>query len=253
MKNNHEYIVNLIHDFVEGKLSEDESDSLWAHLIANPVDLEYMQTLATLKKMGHEGKFATLDKQFDHNTKTRILPFGSGRIFGGYIKHYLAAAAVLLVSMGILFNIFGDQVIQSEFSPIAMIEFEIERSAGETNDFETVLNSAVSYSSAGDANLALDLLNSISTEALNPGEIMDIYMVKGSVYYNAGNYSEAIESFESVLKMDPGKLTLEKSYWYIANAQLQLGMENDARENIKKVIEIDGAFSRVAVIALEKL
>jgi len=253
MKNNNEHILHLIHDFVEGRLSEQEVDNLWAHLIANPADLEYLQTLATLKKMGHDGAFSSFNEETGRENETVILPMSSKKVFGGYLKHYLAAAAVLLISMGVLFNIFSNKASEPEFSPIAMIEFNIERSADETTNLESTLNSAISYSSAGEITSALDLLRSIEVEILDTNEAVDVYIVKGTIYYNAGYYQEAHEIFDRILQINPGKMLREKSYWYLANTQLQLGMKQEARENIIKVIEADGSFSRVAKMALESL
>lgn len=253
MKINNKHILYLIHDFVEGKLSEQNTDTLWAHLITNPADLEYLQTLATLKKMGQDGAFSTYDNQQIQENDSRLFQLLSPSADGGYTWYYLAAAAVLIFGFAILFSLPGDTESVAEFGPIAMIEFNIERSADALTDLEIIINRAISHSSAGNPDVALELLNSIQTEHISRTLEADIELMKGAVHYNAGAFEEAGIHFQNAIQKNPDKLTLEKAYWYLANAQLQLGMDKDAIQNIMIVIEADGAFLRIASIALENL
>jgi tetratricopeptide (TPR) repeat protein len=253
MKSKNQHTLEQIHKFVEGSLSEQEVDKLWAHLIANPGDLEYLQTLATLKKMGHEGAFLHNNEHTNRENQAIILPVSTRKIFGGYVRHYLAAAAILLLAMAVLYNVFSNNTPEQAFTPISMIEFDIERSADETVKLGSILNTAISKSTAGNISAALDLLESVDAETMGTDEAIDLYIVKGTILYNAGDYQNAHETFGQILKMNPGKMVMEKSYWYLANTQLQLGMKKEARENIINVIEADGSFSRVAQLALESL
>lgn len=253
MKNNQVHIKHLIHDYVEGKLSEAETDNLWAHLIANPADLEYLQTLAALKKMGQEGAFELPDDQTAEIRDASIHHQHRPMRYAGYIRYYVAAAAVLLLSIGILFTIVSDTQTDSVFNPIAMIEYEIERSADEITNLDMALNSAISHSISGEPELALELLKTIENGQVESKEMIYILMLKGAIRYNASEFLEAIETYKRVLQMNPEFQTMEKAYWYLANAQLQAGLIDEAKENVEKVIELDGAFSRVANMAISGL
>jgi tetratricopeptide (TPR) repeat protein len=249
-KNN---IKDSIHDFVDGNLSESQKDQLWAKLLGSPDDLDYLSTLATLKKMGKEGAF-------DTKPSAPETPFQLFRVVRkgipvtAAVKPYLAAAAALIIGMAILFNLFTSADPVTEISPLAMIEYEIERSADDFTLFDNHLQQAVSYSSASDLDAALQELELAAAAELSESQMIDLKMVEGAVLYNSAEFSKAFEVFDS-LKSTEGidRQNLEKSIWYLANTMLQLGMIDEAEENIKKVIEMDGAFSRVANQKLEQL
>lgn len=253
MNTSSQNIKLLIHNFVEGELTEVQTDTLWAHLLGNTDDFEYMQTLATLKKMGAEGRFAK--SASDHeDTPAQIFALGQNNHIYTYAKQYLAAAAILIMSLAVLFNVISGEETAADFSPIAMIEYDIERSAEELTTFDSSLQRAVSQSSFGNLDAALITLG--QAEKLAAGDLSrqtELGLVKGSILYNSGKYAEAATIFSDVKETGYDKLSLEKSTWYLANTQIQLNDLDAARENIRKVVEMDGSFSRVATKALEAL
>ena len=231
--------------FLEGNLSESETDKLWAELLGSPEDLEYMQTLATLKKMKRDGQLKTTE-----NRTTEVYPIRGAekdmQVLSGYRK-YLVAASLLVIGLAVLFRVSTMSDFDGPFEPITMIEFEIERSGQEPNNLDRDLQYAISHSVKGDLVSSLSRLNSIDAESLNEDEKLDLKTVKGSIYFNLRLYEESAIIFTEVSNMEHLKpLEREKSLWYLANAQVQLNQYEEALVNIEEVIRLDGAFSRPA-------
>ncbi len=231
--------------FLDGKLSESETDELWAKLLGSPEDLEYMQTLATLKKMKRDGQLETTE-----NRLTGVYPIQGAekniRVLSGYRK-YLVAASLLVIGLAVLFRVSTMSDIAGPFEPITMIEFEIERSGEEPNNLDRDLQYAISHSVRGDLNSSLSRIDSIDSEALTEAEKLDLKTVQGSIYFNLGLYQESVSIFTEISNLDHLEpLEREKSLWYLANAQVRLNQNEEALENIEEVIRLDGAFSRPA-------
>lgn len=231
--------------FLDGKLSEPETDELWAELLGSPEDLEYMQTLATLKKMKRDGQLETTD-----NTMTEVYPIRGEekniRVLSGYRK-YLVAASLLVIGLAVLFRVSTMTDFMGPFEPITMIEFEIERSGEEPSTLDRDLQYAISHSVDGDLDSSLRRINSIDSESLTEDEMLDLKTVQGSIYFNLGLYEESATIFTEISNLDHlNSLEREKSLWYLANAQVQLNQYEEALENIVEVIRLDGAFSRPA-------
>lgn len=248
-------IKNRIHDFVEGNLSDTEIDQLWAELIARPDDLDYLQTLATLKKMGEDGKF---DHLYDSEPNTMPLSAAhetskSATIYETF-KPYLVAASVIIIGFVILFNLMTSVQQPQTTGPISMIEYEIERSADNQTMLDNYLQEAVSLATNGNLEAAYAQIDEASSLELTSEQDIDLKMVKGAIQYNSQNYSEALQTFQVINQTEGiGLINLEKGTWYLANTQLQLGMATDAIESMKKVIELDGSFSRVAKNKLKSI
>lgn len=247
-------IKERIHDFVEGNLSDNEVDQLWAELIARPDDLDYLQTLTTLKKMGEDGKFDHL-----YDTEPNVFPMTGAQetstpTFYERFKPYLVAATVIIIGIAILFNLMTSVQQPQTAGPISMIEYEIERSADNQTMLDSYLQEAVNLATSGNLEAAYAQIDEASSLELTTEQTIDLKMVKGAIQYNSQNYSQALETFKSVNTTEGiGLMNLEKSTWYLANTQLQLGMTNDALESIERVIELDGSFSRVAKNKLESI
>jgi len=248
-------IKERIHDFVEGNLSDNEMDKLWAELIGRPDDLEYLQTLLTLQKMESDGKLDHL-----HEEKPNVIPISTGKektTFGSLyerFKPYLVAASILIIGFAILFNVMtNDEQIQSS-EPIAMIEYEIERSADNQTMLDNYLQEAVSLATTGNLEAAYAQIEEASSLELTTEQNIDLKMVKGAIQYNSQNYTDALETFKLIHETEGiGLMNFEKATWYLANTQLQLGMTEQAIESMEEVIEIDGSFSRVAKNKLESI
>lgn len=244
-----------IHEYVEGNLSDNEIDQLWAELISRPDDLDYMQTLATLKKMGDEGKFDNL-----YVTEPNVVPISvahestkTATLYDKF-KPYLVAASVIIIGVAILFNLMTSVQPEQSSDPISMIEYEIERSADNQTMLDNYLQEAVSLATSGNLEAAYVQINEASSLELTSEQDIDLKMVKGAIQYNSQDYLEALQTFQSINGIEGiGLMNLEKGTWYLANTQLQLGMTDEAIESMERVIELDGSFSRVAKNKLESI
>lgn len=239
-------IQEKIHDFVDGNLSDTEVDQLWAQLIARPDDLDYLQTLVTLKKMGGEGKFDHL-----YDTEPKVIPLSaagkSTPTVYEKLKPYLVAASLLIIGFAILFNLLTSVQQPQTSGPISMIEYEVERGVDNQTILDNYLQEAVSLATSGNLEAAFSQLDQASDLNLTADQAIDLKMVKGAIQYNSQNYSDALQTFQEIKEIEKiDQLNLEKSTWYLANTQLQLGMADEARISMQEVIELDGSFSRVA-------
>lgn len=257
MTNHQTPIREKIHDYIDGNLSSQETDQLWAELIARPEDLDYLQTLATLKKMGAEGKFDDL-----YDTESNVVPMYGAQeeistptpTYYERFKSYLVAATVIIIGFAILFNLMTGVEQTRDAEPISMIEYEIERSADNQTMLDNYLQEAVSLATSGNLEAAYAQIDEASSLELTTKQSIDLKMVKGAIQYNSQNYSEALQTFQSINSTDGiGLVNLEKGTWYLANTQLQLGMRDKAIESMERVIELDGSFSRVAKNKLESI
>ncbi|MDX1641761.1 MAG: hypothetical protein R3220_08675 [Balneolaceae bacterium] len=246
-------IKEKIHDFVDGNLSNSEVDELWAELIGRPDDLDYLQTLATLKKMGNEGKFDHL-----YDTEPNVIPLSAAgnrsSTFYERLKPFLVAATVLIIGFAILFNLETTVQQPQSVEPISMIEYEVERSVDNQTILDNYLQEAVSLATNGNLEAAFSQLNQASSLNLTTDQAIDLKMVRGAIQYNSQHYSDALETFREIKQIEEiDRLNLEKSTWYLANTQLQMGMIDEARVSMEEVINLDGSFSRVAKQKLENL
>jgi tetratricopeptide (TPR) repeat protein len=253
MTNQSPNIKDSIHNFMDGNLSEPQKDQLWAELLGSPDDLDYLSTLATLKKMGKKGAFDFEDRPSEPKKPFQLFTLGQkGKTGTIAFKSLLAAATALIIGMAVLFNLFNTADPAEGISPIAMIEYEVERSAADLSLFENHMQRAVAYSASGQLEDALYELELASAIELDENQIIDLKLAEGTILYNSGKFSGALDLFKEVKNTDGlDKQNLEKSTWYLANTQIQLGMMDEAEVNIRKVIELDGAFMRVANQKLE--
>lgn len=251
MNKNSNLIREQIDEFLDGNLSENEIDQLWAMLLNRPEELDYLETKATLRKMSVEGRNRNSENGTDNNSsdfeeqkKTKITAYAS----------YLIAASVLIVGVTFSYNTLTGPVGTGS-SAIGMIEYETERSSDSvTSEFEGYLQSAISLSADGNTEEALNILNSASALDLDDNQMAELFMLEGTVHYNADNFRTALQSFEKITSLESvDPLEYEKAVWYMANTQIQLGMNEQAKANLNKVIQLDGAFSRMANNRLEEL
>ncbi len=244
-------IKEKIELYLDGKLGSSEIDELWADLLASKDDFDYLQTMASLKQMKRDGSLdRILEEQNEKNTGRILELFRGDKPFSHVsgMKKYLVAASLMIIGVAVLFQVMSDDFFVTEQSPIAMIEFEIERSAEEPNQTERDLQRAITHSVSGDLQTAFEMLDSFKErEDLSDAERVNMMFVRGSIYYNMGAYEEAASLFELMISdLVTEKQDLEKSIWYLANSQVHMQQHDIAIENIQRVIELDGAFMRPA-------
>lgn len=239
-------INNKIHDYLEGRLSSEEVDDLWAEMLGDEQGFQYMETLSLLKKMGSEGQFADsgeTESRTDDDSKTR------DKTIVYYLRFAAAVAATILLTVMAVqqTDFLGNQ---STSAPITSIDYGIERS-GEVADYiESVKSHIIELADLGKTDDAVLFLNEqLSNERLTDIQMNELRNLKGSLYYNSERYHDAKLVFqEGMVQIDrqADSANFEKNLWYFANTLLQLGEKEQAIEYLNRVIQLDGSFGRAA-------
>ena len=244
---NENNIKSSIHDYLEGEMSAEKVDALWAYLLGSPDDMDYLETLATLKTMGEKGELVA-DEDKVAGTIGQQKP---AQIY--QLRKYLIAAAVLIVSVAISYNVLQQSDTTGPF-PISSIEYSTERSADVGTTFDDYINIAVEQSAEGNVDEAVKTLNDAQLNLdLSNDQLNELRIVEGSVYYNGEKFEQAKAVFESLTenRENISFIDYEKSVWYLANTYLQLDETELSKQKMQEVVELDGAYNRVARNSLE--
>lgn len=229
-----------IERYANGMLDAEQIDELWAELIQDEYYLDYMKSVVNLKAVLTENKSRKKAKIFELNKFTK----------------YATSAAVILV-IGVLGILnYSNQTNVEGIEPIDNIGLDIVRDAEGVSEAVTneAIRTAIKLASEGETQQAILILEDEMATANEPQVIAEISLTLGSIYYNAGNYSQSIENFKVTIKQPQVDiLTLEKGYWYLGNAYFQLDQLEEAEESFQKAFELNGAFSRVAKTYVDAL
>ncbi len=235
-----EDIEQTIDDYIQEKLSDEEIDALWAELIEDDYYLDYLKSAATLNKIINEKS----------QNRTRILNFTPSA------KWISTAAAILLIIGSVVVFNLSVQPTES-IQPIAAIELDYYRSAdGSATEMEELnnLRSAITAANEGNIEEALEMLDQQINEASTDAEKAELMITAGSILYNSGRYSEAIERFKLSISLDINESIIEeRAYWYLGNTYFQLNEIDNAKEAFARAYDLNGAYSRVAQSYLKAL
>ncbi|MEX0647062.1 MAG: tetratricopeptide repeat protein [Balneolaceae bacterium] len=231
-------IENKIDLYIEGKLTPREIDELWAELIQDEYYFEYLKTVASLHGLARK----------KNQEKAKIFSFASGK------QWYAAAAVLLLVGTLAVFNIFNEN--QYPVEPIASIELDYYRSSeGTVTDTDTtdLVIRSITMANSGEIETAVLMIDQGLDEA-EGDQKMELLVTAGSIHYNANNFTQAADRFESALAIPTNNISLqERAYWYLGNTYFQLNKIAEAKEVLEKAYELNGAYSRVAQSYLRAL
>ncbi|WP_440999652.1 tetratricopeptide repeat protein [Fodinibius sp. SL11] len=238
---NKKELEEKIDQYINGQLSAQEVDELWAELIQDGYHLDYLKSVANLKAVIEQKR----EEQKSANKKR-------------YWYYAAAAVIALLIAVVGVMNISTQQ--QTSVEPISSIELDYYRSGDGTVSADPdmkVIQDAIKLANTGRENEAISLLQSELENATEPAWIAELSLNLGSLHYNNGNYSIAIKHYERVVSYQDNEnvdvLMLEKAYWYIGNAYFHLDQLVDAKTNIEKAYELNGAYRRVAQSYLNAL
>lgn len=237
-------IRQKIHRFLDGELTDIEADQLWAELLDDKESLDYYNTLTTLGEMGRKGK---LDR-FSETGQLPLAVSSAGRVFKPGVLKYLAAAAVLLAGLTILFTVSDFGTSETDFEPLALLEYPIERSESVPESVLPVINEAYVMALEGSPEDGIDLLQQrLQLQENSAVDEIEIVFAIARIHYNQQQFSEAGEWFVRLTQypaLEPYQL--EQAYWYLANTLLHRSQTGEAAVYLHKVIELDGAYIRMA-------
>jgi tetratricopeptide (TPR) repeat protein len=220
--------------YINGKLSEEQVDELWAELVQNEYYLDYTKSVANLKQV-----------ILDRRKADELPPTYRLRKVASY--GVAAAIAIIIGVIGVLNYTASNS--PAELDALAWIEYDTYRSSNDSPAITNneVIKTAIRLANDGNTEEAIGLLEKEISEVSDTEEIALLSLSLGSIQYNYGNYSDALESFSNVItKNDINKLILEKGYWYLANTYVQLEKLPEAEQALQNTIELDGQYSRVA-------
>lgn len=229
-----------IDQYVNGQLSQEEVDELWAELIQDGYHLDYLKTVANLKEV--------VKKKKERRKALKMKRYWS-----------YAAAAVIALTIGVLGVMnFQQSGVNRDIQPIQSIELDYYRSSegivGNEAD-KSIIRDAITLANTGQFDQATALLNRELQQANDPQWISELNLNLGSLYYNEGNYRESTDYFQKIITQKESsnnnlsteeKLILEKAYWYLGNAYFQLDQLDMAKQNIENAYALNGAYRRVA-------
>lgn len=233
-------VEDKIQKYVNGQLSAAEIEELWAELIQDEYHLDYLKSVANIK--------AVVEKEEEKSNVIQLRRYWS----------YAAAAVVaMLIAVLSILN-YSELTTSSTVKPVSKIELDYYRSAEgvlNNNKDSRIILDAIKLANKGKFEEAVSLLKNELRQAQDPKWISEINLNLGSLYYNNGNYDQAISYYTDIIdyKDDINVLTLEKAYWYLGNTYFQLDELDKAKSNIQKAYALNGAYRRVARSYLDAL
>ncbi len=233
VKKDLEYKIDL---YINGKLSQEQVDELWAELIQDGYYLDYTKSVANLKAVIEERQM-----------KSRVAPVYTLQ----KIINYGAAAAVAIIIgvIGVINYTGGNSLL--DVVPQEQLDLGVVRGP---NNAVNIIKEAIQLASDGNVEQAIKLLESELIKAESSELIAEMSLTLGSIQYNYGEYNAAVQNFERVVSQASiDNETLEKGYWYLGNAYFQLDKLQQAEQAFQKTYDLNGGFSRLAKSYLEAL
>jgi len=238
---NKKELEEKIDRYINGQLSPEETDELWAELIQDDYHLDYMKSVANVKAVIEEKR----KQRQAHKSRQ---------------KWYYAAAAAIVLLLGVVgYMNFYSQSDTDSIKPIAQVELDYYRSGDGSisaeGDDSDIISNAIKLANDGKVDQAISLLDAELEKATEPAWIAELSLNLGSLHYNEGDYQESIAYYQRVLKHKEkvDVLMLEKAYWYMGNAHFHMDQLVEARSNIEKAYELNGAYRRVSQSYLNAL
>ena len=255
---------DLIEKYLSGSLTEEQTDMLWAELLSDGDAMDYLKTMSAMKKMANNGEF-TVDTPFsktnygyeksanvslDYESDKRVGSIIHGN--GGISWKWIAAALFLIVAAAGISYMMLQESTNGQTNPIAFIEYDIFRSAGDELVLIPNIEEVIMLSASGEHAQAISLLSTIKDEYGLVDE-PQLVILKGSLNFNAGEFEQALTTFSSIDHSLLSIRELEELLWYKANASVHAGHIVESTRRLQQIIEMDGSYSRVAKNLLNSL
>ena len=233
-------IEQKIEMYIEGRLSEEESDLLWAEMMKRPDYYDYFKTVVNLK---HIVKDADSVGEGRHQS-----------VRGRFYR--VAIAAAVAITIGIL-GYLNVNLHTTVTPPTALHQLAMQttRSAVTMDgSMESDIQRGINLANLGKTSEAITLFKKILQENADP-QVRALALTNlGIMYYNEDQIGKAINTFRQIPQQQGlDVLTYEKAYWYLGNAYLKQGQLKEARTVIKKAYDLNGAYRRVTEEYLKKL
>lgn len=241
--------------YIDGDLSKEEIENLWALFVENPEYYKWFETELHLRDLAKKSTKSNVHSIHSETEKTGQKSFWKSS--KGWI---MAAAAALLISFGLhLFSVSDSHVPHPD--SIAKIDInemsgtDILRSEGDVSQtMDIEINRALAAAYEDDPETAVRKFRALLVQDPDPHQKARIELNLGILYYNMANYDQASVYFESAAQTDAmNRFFKEKAWWFLGNAYLNLEMMEEARDAVYNAYTSDGRFVNPALSLLKKL
>jgi tetratricopeptide (TPR) repeat protein len=225
--------------YVSGELNQDQVDELWTQLIQEPYYAEYLKTVANISHIISSSKIRKVDTQEIRSTN---------------VWYAFAATVVLVIGLMSTMLIYKDASV-NRFDAMSNLEMHNVRSTViSADEVEAGIQHGIGLAVTGNTDQAITHLSELYEKVSLADVRSDIQLNIGIIQYNSSRYEEAKNTFHLITETSTAdKLMMEKALWYKANTFLKLGSVEEAKQLIRQVHDIDGAYRRIAATYLANL
>jgi tetratricopeptide (TPR) repeat protein len=248
-------IYREITRYIDGDLSKEEVENLWAQFVDHPEYYKWFETELHLRDLANkesESNIYSIHSEPEQDTRKSFWKSSKGWI--------LAAAAAVMISFGLQLFSTGDTPIShpDSISKIDLNEMsgsDILRSEGDVSQsMDIEINRALASAYEEDLEGAIRHFRALLLQDPDPQQTARIELNLGILYYNVADYEQATLFFESVANTDAmNRFFTEKAWWFLGNAYLNLEMFEEAKVAVHMAYESDGRYVEAAQSLLQKL
>ncbi|MCH8568306.1 MAG: hypothetical protein LAT67_08590 [Balneolales bacterium] len=267
-------LERLFHQYLNGELSQEAEDQLWAFLVENPEHHKSLKISASLYA-GKDEILASINQTASGQDQTKMdeqetekpthvsvfpdKPESSGSFdLSLYTPWLVAVAAVLVLVIGLnLLKISSDQTpsrfmaIQSEpleytIPEIDALFFEnviATRDSGTDEEIVHLLDAALLAAFSDNSEDALAIFHDVIRNYPDDPRAGIAFFNAGIIYYNNADFRRASIAFlNAVPFVTDDYMLLEKVRWFLANALLNEGRFEVAIEQLIAVRDMEASF-----------
>lgn len=239
--------------YIKGELSQKEIDGLWKQFLKHPEWYDWFETEVHLRSLIKKQKKPNFTKEGNSSDSSQSS-------FGDYKVWFYAAAAAVIMAISLQFFSFEQQepipgLALTEIEQSNLRGAEVLRSVDTpTENLDVAINEALATAYDGETEEAIRQFQDLLSQSPNNQQQARIEMNLGILFYNSGEYESARTHFQSILEIEGIKdYQVEKSWWFLGNALLNLDQPQEAREAVFNAYSMDGRYQSAALSLLKKL
>lgn len=246
-------ILEKIDLYIRGKLSQEQIDELWKIFLQHPEAYQWLETEVHLKSLIRKGKKPQFEPETGGPSSRSAIHTYKGWVY--------AAAAAVLLALGLqLFTLLQPASIPelaiTSIGQSHLAGADVMRSGNETTgNIDVAINDALATAYEGEPERAIKKFREIlRNNSLTEQQQALVQMNLGILLYNNGRYELAKDQFETITNMEGlEEHLLEKTWWFLGNAYLNLHQPLEAREAVFNAYSLNGRFQSAARSLLKKL
>ena len=243
------HILKKIDSYVKGTLPEEEIQELWNEFAKDPSLLDALELEVGVKELLQDD--AAHQKKA---TRSKILKLPT------WTWHAAAAAVLAAVALTQLFNV-PSKTTMEQFVVRTIPNTQIETGDGVRSKemmiakADSLLNLGFNALVSGNYSQALRLFDEVIEKHDIEPYGSKAFVNKGILLYNTSEYDSAIVAFDRALQRvtESNRMVTEKAHWYMANALVNVGEPERARDAAFSAYQLNGVFRKPAFLLLQKL